>query len=49
MYLADKTLERASMRHPMVRRNVDPKEIMKMIAETVEAYYLESDSRFSTK
>ena len=47
MHLADKTLQRAAMRHPMVRKNVDPKEIIKMIKETLENYHLENDPRFS--
>lgn len=46
MHLADKTLQRAAMRHPMVRKNVDPQEIMKSVKETVENLHLESDTRF---
>jgi len=46
MHLADKTLERAAMRHPMVRKHVDPKEIIKMIKEAIEGYHLENDDRF---
>ncbi len=49
MHLADKTLERAAMRHPMVRKNVDPKEILKMIKEMIEGYHLENDNRFTYK
>ncbi len=47
MHLADKTLERAAMRHPMVRLNVDPKEVIKSLKETVESLHLENDPRFS--
>lgn len=47
MHLADKTLQRAAMRHPMVRKNVDPKEIIKSVKETLENFQLENDSRFS--
>ncbi len=46
MHLADKTLERAAMRHPMVRKNVDPKEILKTIKENFESLHLEGDPRF---
>ena len=46
MHLADKTLQKAAMRHPMVRKNVDPSEILKSIKETIESLHLESDSRF---
>ena len=47
MHLADKTLERAAMRHPMVRKNVNPKEILKVIKENLEDFHLENDPRFS--
>lgn len=47
MHLADKTLQRAAMRHPMVRKNVDPKEVIKSVKETIENLHLENDSRFS--
>jgi site-specific recombinase XerD len=47
MHLADKTLERAAMRHPMVRKNVNPNEILKMLKETIEGYHLETDNRFT--
>lgn len=47
MHLADKTLERASMRHPMVRKNIDPKEIIKTIKELIQDYHLENDTRLS--
>lgn len=47
MHLADKTLQKAAMRHPMVRKNVDPKEIIKMIKETIESFRLEIDERFT--
>jgi len=46
MHLADRTLQKAAMRHPMVRKNVDPKEIIKSIKETLENFHLENDSRF---
>jgi len=46
MHLADKTLERAAMRHPMVRKNIDTKDIIKLVKETIENLHLESDNRF---
>lgn len=46
MHLADKTLQRAAMRHPSVRRNVPPKETMKAIKEMLESLHLDDDPRF---
>lgn len=46
MHLADKTLQRASMRHPAVRRNVPPRETMKTIKEMLENLHLDDDHRF---
>ena len=47
MHLADKTLERAAMRHPMVRKNIDPKVIIRDIKEYMEGQHLENDNRFT--
>jgi len=46
MHLADKTLERAAMRHPMVRKNIDPHEILHALREIIEGQHLENDRRF---
>jgi len=46
MHLADKTLQKAAMRHPLVRNNVDPSELVKTVKETLENFHLESDKRF---
>lgn len=46
MHLADKTLQKAAMRHPMVRMGVDPKELLKIAKETIENLHLETDNRF---
>lgn len=46
MHLADKTLERAAMKHPMVRRNVDPGEILQAVRDEVDNFHLEKDARF---
>ncbi len=46
MHLADKTLERAAMRHPMVRQNVDPQSVLEELKELVGNFHLEKDKRF---
>lgn len=46
MHLADKTLQKAAMRHPMVMRSIDPKEIMKLAKDAIENLHLENDNRF---
>ena len=46
MHLADKTLERAAMRHPFLRGFIEPKEIIQMIKESMAGYGLEKDLRF---
>lgn len=47
MHLADKTLERAALRHPAVRRNVAPSEIIRNLKELIDNQHFENDSRFS--
>ncbi len=47
MHLADRTLQKAAMRHPLVRRNVNPAEIVKTVKETLESLHLENDARFT--
>ena len=49
MHLADRTLQRAAMRHPLVRRNVDPHEIMQTIKDTLANFHFENDKRFDYK
>lgn len=46
MHLADKTLQKAALRHPLVRNNVDPREIIGTVKETLANFHLESDTRF---
>lgn len=46
MHLADRTLQKAAMRHPLIRRNVPPMETVQAIKETLENFHLENDSRF---
>ncbi len=45
-HLADRTLRQAAMRHPLVRRNIDPREILKIVKEGVEKLHLDEDGRF---
>jgi integrase len=47
MHLADQTLQRAAMRHPMVRKNVAPEIIFKNIQEILSSFHLENDERFN--
>lgn len=47
MHLADKTLEKAALKHPMVRKNVDAKVIIKDLREVIENFHIVDDSRFS--
>lgn len=47
MHLADRTLQKAAMRHPLVRHNVDPSELIKTVKETLENFHLEDDGRFA--
>jgi len=47
MHLADKTLERAAMRHPAVRKNVAPIEILRNLKEMIENQHYENDLRFN--
>lgn len=49
MHLADQTLQKAAMRHPLVRGNVNPNEIIKSVKETLENFHLENDPRFVYK
>ena len=46
VHLADETLKKATHRHPLVRKNINPSEIIKTIKEAVENFHLEDDLRF---
>lgn len=46
MHLADKTLQRAAMRHPSVRKNVIPSEIIRNLKELIDGQHFENDNRF---
>jgi len=47
MHLADKTLERAAKRHPALRLNVPPDEIIRSLKELIENQHFEKDFRFN--
>lgn len=50
MHLADKTLKRAAMRHPLVRKNVNTHDIMQTVKESLEKFHFERDKeRFDYK
>lgn len=49
MHLADTTLQKAAMRHPLVRKHVSPNEIIKSVREVLENLHLEDDPRFIYK
>lgn len=46
MHLADQTLKKAAMRHPLVRENVNPKYLLQNIKEVFQNYHLDEDKRF---
>ncbi len=47
MHLADRTLQKAAMRLPLIRESVDPVETKKAIKEAIENFQLETDHRFT--
>lgn len=49
MHLADKTLERAASRHPTLRKNTDPVQILRHVRITLSSLQLDQDSRFIMK
>jgi integrase/recombinase XerD len=46
MHLADKTLERSAMKHPLIMRNVDTSRIIMNVKDAINAFHLQEDSRF---
>lgn len=46
MHLANKTLRNAAMRHPLVRKTVDPQQIIQTVKEAIENFRLNKDDRF---
>lgn len=49
VHLADETLKKAMYRHPLIRKNVDPREILKMIEDLINGFKIDTDERFSYK
>lgn len=49
VHLADDTLRKATYRHPLVRKNIDPKEIIKIMQDLIEGFKIDSDERFNYK
>lgn len=49
VHLADETLKKAMYRHPLIRRNIDPKEIIKMLQDLIDGFKIETDERFNYK
>lgn len=47
VHLANETLKKAMYMHPLIRRRVDPREILKHIIETIKNFHLEKDGRFN--
>ncbi len=47
VHLADETLKKSIYRHPLVRKNIDPKEIIRMIREAITSLKIDTDSRFN--
>lgn len=47
VHLADSTLQRAALRSPLIRKFVDPYEIIKNVREILDNFHLESDNRFT--
>ena len=46
VHLADKTRRRGMFRHPLIRKSIDPSEVIIGIKETLKGYNLEDDQRF---
>ena len=49
VHLADETLKKAMYRHPLIRRNIDPKEIIKMLQDLIDGFKIDTDERFNYK
>lgn len=47
IHLADKTRRQGMFKHPLIRKSIDPIEVIKGIKETLEGYNLEGDQRFN--
>ena len=49
VHLADDSLKKATYRHPLVRKNIDPREIIKMLEEMIDGFKIDTDERFNYK
>ncbi len=47
VHLADETLKKALYRHPLIRKNIEPKEIIKMMRELITSFKIDTDERFT--
>lgn len=46
VHLADDSLRKSVYRHPLIRKNIDPKEILRIIKESIESLKIDTDERF---
>lgn len=46
VHLADETLQKASLRHPLTRKSVDTKQIINEVEEDIRGMHLDNDNRF---
>jgi len=46
VHLADDTLRKSALRNPLLRKFVQPSELIKMLKDTLESYHLGDDKRF---
>lgn len=46
VHLADDTLKKSAMRNPLLRKFVQPAELIKIIKDTLESFHLADDQRF---
>ena len=46
VHLADDTLRKATYLHPLVRKNIHPSEILKLVKEAIQTLGIENDGRF---
>lgn len=49
VHLADETLKKAAFRHPLLRKSINPVEIIKQIRDNLLTFRLDEDSRFAYK
>lgn len=47
VHLADETLRKATYRHPLIRKSIDPTEILKNIRDVLAGFRLDEDFRFA--